>query len=145
MSCGEADCDGADVVGGLLVDGVEAANGLDGGANGRGDHGVGVDGEALRAADGVVVHLGLEGAADVGRGAAESDKDAAGRDPVDVQALGLEPAGDGGDVLVGEAEALAHFGGGEPVVIVGRGGVLLVGEKLLEGLPPAGASGREPG
>ena len=81
-----------------------------------------------------MLHLGLEGAADVGGGAAEADEDAAGRDPFDVQALGLEPGGDGGDVGVGEAEALANFGGGEPVVVVGRGGVLLVGEELLEGL-----------
>ena len=102
------------MVGRLLVDGVEAANGLDSGSEGRGNHGVGVDGDALCAADVVVMHLGLEGAADVSSCAAESDEDVAGRDPVDMQALGLEPAGDGGDVLIGEAKAVANLIGREP-------------------------------
>jgi hypothetical protein len=91
------------------------------------------------------MYLGLEGVADVGCRAAESDKNAAGRDPIDMQALGLEPARDGGNVLSGEAEAFAHFLWGEPVMVIGRGWVLLAGEKLLQGLFLLGRAGEYQG
>jgi hypothetical protein len=57
------------------------------------------------------MQLRLKGEADIGCAAAETDEDSAGRDPVDMEALGLEPAADGGNVLVGEAESLPDLGG----------------------------------
>ena len=48
----------------------------------------------------VPMHLGLEGVSNLSRGAAESDEYTTWRDPIDVQALRLQPACDGTDIRV---------------------------------------------
>jgi hypothetical protein len=111
----------------------ETADGFDGGREGCGEDGIRGDGDALDAVDSVAVQFGLECIADLRRGAAEADEGAAGGDPVNVQALGGEPVGNGCDLAGGGTEALAYLCGCEPVVIVRRSGVLLVDQELLKG------------
>src|SRR5271157_182385 len=79
------------------------------------------------------MQLCLKGSTHVCRCAAESDKYPAWRNPVDVQALRLQPAGHAFDILLGESEALPNLGRSEPAMVVRRSGVLLVCEQLFEG------------
>src|SRR5664279_4668059 len=57
---------------------------------------------------------------------------AAGRDFGGGEAAAGEPCGEGVDVVLSGAVEFAHLLGGEPLVVAGRGGVLLVGEQLGE-------------
>ena len=50
-----------------------------------------------------------------------------------MQTLRLQPPGEGCKIGIGEPEALAYLGGSEPVMIAGRSGILLVGQKGLKG------------
>ena len=117
----------------MLVDCVEAADRLDERTNRLRHRGFGGDGHALCAVDAVVVHLRLERAAHVSRRAAESYEEAAGSDPIDPQPPRLDPGGDGFGVGVRDPEALADLRGREPVMVMGRSRILLIGEELLEG------------
>jgi hypothetical protein len=56
----------------------------------------------------------------------EANEHAAGRDPGDAQALGLDPVGDASEVRLGDAETGADLGRRQPVAVAGRGRVLLV-------------------
>ena len=73
-------------------------------------------------------------------GSGEDNAVAAAGDGVDGEALELEPGLDRGDVGVGDAEAGGELVGREPLVIQGRGGVLLGGDESGEsGLLGGGA------
>ena len=82
-----------------------------------------------------VVNFRAEGFAYLARFAGKIDEDAAGINDVDREAVRFQPGGDGGEIFLRQAEALAEFLGGEPIVIIGRAGsVQLVnkfGERLL--------------
>ena len=77
----------------------------------------------------VVMKAGAEGAGCLIGGAAEIDPVAAAGDIVDLETLRFEPGGYLGNVMRAEAEAVAELFGGEPLVVVGRPGKLLFGEK----------------
>ncbi len=63
---------------------------------------------------------------------AEYDESTAACDGVDGEALGCEPGGCGVNVGLSEAEAVGELLRREPLVIVERIGVLLLGKKLIE-------------
>ena len=110
----------------------EVANvGDDAGERG-GEGEIGGGSDVVFAVQGVAVERGSEGRGDVGCGAGEGDAVVAGRDAVDGEALGLQPGRGLGDVGVGEAEAGAELGGREPLVVLGRGGILLGGDEGVE-------------
>ena len=53
-------------------------------------------------------------------------------DALDMHAVRFEPEGDGGDVLLGQAEALAELARGDPLVILGGGGLLLAINEIFQ-------------
>src|SRR3954452_5829045 len=77
---------------------------------------------------------GLKGARGIRGSSREADEDLAGCDPVDMQALRLQPAADGIDIRVRRSEAQADLDGSEPMMVVRRSRILLLGEKLFESL-----------
>ena len=79
-----------------------------------------------------VVNLGVEGALDLGCGAAEADGHSVVGDLRNREAMAGEPIGDGGDVCLGGAEVCADLLGRKPLMEVGRGLVILAGDELLE-------------
>ena len=81
-------------------------------------------GDVRDAVDGEVVQGGMEGRFNCGCGAGEVNHHAVGIDLVHGEAVGLEPAGDGGDVRRRGTVLLAKLLGGEPLVKVGRVGVV---------------------
>ena len=91
-------------------------------------------GEAGDAVDRDIVDLGVERGGDLAGGAGEVDHHAARIDRVDGKAVLLQPVGDGGDVGRRRPELGADVVGVEPVVIVGRVRVLLLGDQRLKRL-----------
>ena len=90
--------------------------------------------DMLLAFDFKAVNFCLEGFVHLGGGAGKIDEHAAGIDDVDAEPLEFEPAGDGVEVRLRQAEAFAEFLRGHPVMEVWRAiGVEFVDE-LLEGL-----------
>src|SRR6185437_14983423 len=104
----------------------------DDGFEGRGNARRGGIGEMRLPVDGVSMDLRLERAADGARGSAEGDPVPAASDIMNPEALALKPGAHLGYIGVGGAEALAELPGRKPLVIVGRSGVLLFGEKRFE-------------
>ena len=80
-----------------------------------------------------IVNLGVKGGLDLGCSAAETDRHAIFGDFADGESLAGEPIGDGGDVGRGGTEVGAYLIGGEPLMVVGRIGVVLAGDELLKG------------
>src|ERR1700730_2289602 len=80
----------------------------------------------------IVMELGVEGRLDLGGGAAEEDFVAAGGDSDHGQALRLQPGNYLADVVLTHSEAIAKFGRGQPLVVVRRHPVLLLGEQLVK-------------
>src|SRR5580700_1563108 len=95
---------------GILLDRVKASNGLDRGSHRLRNQRVAVHRHALLAVDVVIMQFGLKCAADIGCGAAKSDKNAAGSDPANVQPLGRKPVRECLNILLGETEALTDLG-----------------------------------
>ncbi len=73
------------------------------------------------------------------------DEDAAGSGVDDGQAAGAEPGGERVEVGLSGTVEFANLLRGEPVMIVGRSGVLLVGEELGEGSLALGGAGEDEG
>jgi len=94
---------------------------------------------------GEIVQLRAKSAAH-GRGAAaEVEAHAAAGNRIYLQVLRLQPFCDGGDVVQRDSKALAHLLRREPVVVVAGGGILLVPQKLLEGLLHLGCARQHQG
>ena len=127
---------GADDVGAQLeiVEAEEAADHIfERGGNGGfvhiGEVGFAIHAEAMEAR--------AEGAGRLGGGAAEIDPVAAAGHLVDLEALRFQPGGYFGNVIGGEAEAVAELFGSEPLVVVGRPGKLLLREEGVDCRRPA--------
>ena len=123
----------------MVLDGVETVDGLDSRFQRPRNHRIGGNRHTLDdlplGADGPIsVQLSMECPPDVARGATESEERAAGRDPVDVQSLGAQPAAKRREVLLGEPEAFSHLHWGKPMMVVRRRAVLLLLQKHLQGL-----------
>src|ERR1017187_5778296 len=90
--------------------------------------------EVLFPVDLEIVNLGLENTLDLGGGSAEDDKVAGAGDLANAEALGLEPGGELLNVVGAEAEAIGILLGREPLVVLRRTGILLLRQKLSDGL-----------
>ncbi len=108
-----------------------------------GDGYVGRGGKMRLATDQVIVNGRVEGGFDLSGGAVECNPVAAASNLVDGEALRGEPGGKGDDIRRSDAEAVGEFLGREPFVIVGRAGVLLLDEELVEGGLLLGARGQD--
>ena len=80
------------------------------------------------ARDIILMHLGVECLFHLARGAAEFQGAAAAADLIHAEAVVLQPRHYGVDILLGGAEALTELFGGEPLLKVRRGCVVLAGE-----------------
>ncbi len=112
---------------------VELGDAGDEGAEGRGDlrrGRVGVVGFALHR---VGVDRGMEGGLDLADRSGELDGALSGGDLGDGEAVGLKPAGELLDVRVGGAKLLGEGSRRQPLMEVGRTGLVGLLEKLLEG------------
>ena len=89
-------------------------------------------GDVRDAIDDEIVNLGVEGALHLGRVAAEADGHAVFGDFTNGETVAGKPIRNGGDVDLGRAEVGADLIGSEPLVVVGRVGVVLAGDKLLK-------------
>src|SRR5215467_10975642 len=79
------------------------------------------------------MNLRMESLLDLRLEAGELDYGAAVGNAIDLETVVLEPSGDELKVLVRRAELQAELVGCEPFVVVGRGFVLLIVEKLVQG------------
>ncbi len=80
------------------------------------------------------MNLGAESFADLSGLAGKIDHHAAGINHIDHEAVGLEPAGNGSQVLWCQAESLAEFLGADPVVIIRGAGRVQFIDKLVQRL-----------
>src|SRR6185437_3415440 len=80
----------------------------------------------------VAVNLSVEGGTQQADGSGDIERLPARFDAVHGEALAGEPVFDGGEVLVGGAETGAELGGGEPLVVVGRAGSVLLLDELAQ-------------
>ena len=100
---------------------------------GSGNLRVGHVADVSNAFDNEVVNLGVKGGLDLGGRAAETDRHAIFCDFVYGESVSGEPICDGGDVGLRGAEVGANLVGREPLVVVGRVGVVLAGHETLKG------------
>ena len=92
-----------------------------------------------------LVNLGVECSLDVRHAAGEDKSGAAGRRVLDFEAVARQPVAERGNVRVRGAEAPLEVRGREPPPEVGRRGVLLRGQEVLEGsLIPARQDEEDP-
>ena len=76
-----------------------------------------------------MMDFSLEGPANLTGGAGKINEHSAGIDDIDLEAVRLEPGGDGVKVWLGESETVAKFLRGDPMMKIGRAfGVKLVDE-----------------
>ena len=80
-----------------------------------------------------IVNFGAEGALDLRRRAAEADRQTIRSHFIHRKAVTGQPVFDGGKVGLGGTEVFAHLLGREPLMEVGRIGIVLAGDKLFEG------------
>ena len=86
----------------------------------------------VRPSGAVAVEADLQRLFDVADGAREGDGGSGAPDGGDVEVVLFEPGGDLRDIVGRRAEPIGILLGGEPAVIVGRGGVLLRGEEAVQ-------------
>ena len=86
--------------------------------------------DVLFAVHKIPVHLHVKGILNLSHGSADFDPDFALPDTIELKSLVLEPAGDLCDVGVGWPEKLPEFIRVQPVMVVGRIGIVLA---LVEG------------
>ena len=97
----------------------QAADRADGGRQRDRNRGLRVQRNTALAVHSIGVQLALKCAVDGSRRSAESDKDPAGGDPVNLETIAFEPPGQGMQIAVRKAEAVAHLLRRKPVVIKG--------------------------
>src|ERR1039458_114331 len=123
---------GGDIGAQLEIVEAEESAGPRGGRGGNGGfvH-VGEVGFAIHA---VAMKAGVEGAGRLIRGAAETDPMADAGTVVHHETLRFQPGGSLGDVIRGEAEAVAELFGRQPLPVIGGSGKLLFGKKGVNGM-----------
>jgi hypothetical protein len=110
---------------------VQPGHTCDHSGKGVGDGNVVRGGKMRLATDHVIVNGRVEGSFDLSGGPVERNPIAAAGNLVDGEALRGEPGGKSGDIGLSDAEAVGEFFGSEPLVIVGRAGVLLLDKQLV--------------
>ncbi len=80
-----------------------------------------------------IVNLGMERALHLRRRAAEADRHSIPAHFADGEPMPRQPVGNGRNVSFGGTEISAHLPGGEPMMEVGRIGIVLAGYKPVEG------------
>src|ERR1017187_886254 len=86
----------------------------------------------LFAVDNELMNRGVKSFLHLSDVARELDHAAAIQRLADLKTVRFKPRGDAPNILLGSTKLAAEFGGGEPLVIVWRGLVLLLGHKLFE-------------